>query len=174
MATNTNTIPSFDQLVFLPEDLESELVRERKEAFSTLTGKKLIKEIGKINSKYRAMNADVNYGKKVSEDETLEQYVARIYKPKCTLKLKRELEVKSIKVTTSKGYELDGDEASQSRLLRMVIAFDDDHNTTWINANNVGVDLTVGDLREALGLAVEKQTEIYLRVHNEINAKESE
>ena len=161
MAYSKEKLENFDELQLLPEELENQLVTERQEAFRNLTGQDLITEIGRINSKYRAMKTDIEYVKPIGKDTTLEQYLDRIHKPSNSNKFKRHLDVASIIVTTSKGYKLDGDELSQSRMHKRITIYDDSKQLDWIDADNNIITITIGDLREALELAIDKQNSLW-------------
>ena len=70
--------------------------------------------------------------------------------------------VSSIKVTTQSGKTFDGDEVSQDRMSRAVTASEPLDTTTWILADNTPTTVTREELKEALRLAGEAQTVIWV------------
>jgi len=78
-------------------------------------------------------------------------------------KAARAAEVDAIVVTTASGKTFDGDEKSQDRMSRAINAMDDSDTTLWVLADNTPTYVTRAELREALRLAGEAQTEIWVR-----------
>ena len=78
-------------------------------------------------------------------------------------KAQRAASVDAIKVTTQAGNEYDGDEVSQGRMARAIIALQATGTPTvkWVLANNVPTDVPVADLVEALALAGGAQAAIW-------------
>ena len=78
-------------------------------------------------------------------------------------KAQRATAVDAIKVTTQAGNEYDGDEVSQGRMARAIIALQATGTPTvkWVLANNVPTDVPVADLVEALALAGGAQAAIW-------------
>lgn len=70
-------------------------------------------------------------------------------------KAARELTVAGIKVTTGNGWEWDGDEVSQGRMVRAIIAMQATSTPTvnWVLADNTVVQATAAQLTEALAMA---------------------
>lgn len=80
-------------------------------------------------------------------------------------KLKRRQEmVDSIVVTTRSGKSFDGDETSQGRMARAIIALNAAGitETTWVLATNIPTLVTIQELTEALMLAGAEQTRIWV------------
>lgn len=77
------------------------------------------------------------------------------------LRAKRTADVKSITVTVTSGKVFDGDEESQGRMARAVIAGEPGQVTRWKLADNQWADVTHEELREALQLAGGAQTTIW-------------
>jgi len=73
-------------------------------------------------------------------------------------------ETANIVVTIGSGISFNGDETSQTRLSRAitVLATDDD-KTTWIDVDGVPHEVTKADLKEALKLAGEAQTALWVK-----------
>lgn len=70
-----------------------------------------------------------------------------------------------IQVETVMGNVFDGDEVSQSRMARVLLAFDNDRpdgTVQWILADNSLAEITLDELEEALRLSVEAQQAIWL------------
>lgn len=78
-------------------------------------------------------------------------------------KVERDLLVSKIIVTTTSGKDFDGDETSQGRMARAVTSSEIGDTTMWILANNVPTFVTHGELKEALRLAGEAQTDIWMQ-----------
>ena len=115
-----------------------------------------------INSVNYAMNVDdvmeVKYPDLVLGDLTV------IYETEEELNLVRTAEVANITVTLADTVTiLDGDEVSQGRMGRAILALADDiATTTWIGANGDVYNLTRPQFQEALTLAGEAQTAIWV------------
>ena len=90
-----------------------------------------------------------------------DEQVAEVVRSKA--KAKRQAYVDAIKVTTKAGNEYDGDEVSQGRMARAIIALQATGTPTvkWVLANNVPTDVPVADLVEALALASGAQAAIW-------------
>jgi len=78
-------------------------------------------------------------------------------------KYERAVAVENIKVTTQAGHEFDGDEDSQTRMARAIIALQATGapNVKWVLANNVPTLVPVAELVEALALAGAAQASIW-------------
>jgi hypothetical protein len=72
-------------------------------------------------------------------------------------------EVAKIKVTTKSGKTFDGDEKSQDRMARAVALGSAGETTQWKLADNSIVTVTWEELREALRLAGDAQTAIWVQ-----------
>lgn len=72
--------------------------------------------------------------------------------------------VDSIVVTTRSGKSFDGDETSQGRMARAIIALNAAGitETTWVLATNIPTLVTIQELTEALMLAGAEQTRIWV------------
>lgn len=81
-----------------------------------------------------------------------------------TAKAQRELAVSQITVTTSTGKTFDGDETSQTRMARAIIALQatGTPETVWVLADNTPTMTTVAELSEALALAGAAQAAIWV------------
>ena len=80
------------------------------------------------------------------------------------LKAQREAAVEAIKVTTAAGNAFDGDEVSQGRMARAIIALSTGlaPSVSWVLADNSVIDATSAELTEALVLAGQAQAEIWV------------
>lgn len=78
-------------------------------------------------------------------------------------KAKRQAAVDSIKVTTSTGKTFDGDEISQGRMARAIIAMQaiGTSSVLWVLADNTPTEATVQELVEALALAGTEQSPLW-------------
>lgn len=79
-------------------------------------------------------------------------------------KAARQVAVDAIKVTTQTGHTFDGDELSQGRMARAILALDaaGQSSTTWVLSNNTPTTVTLDDLRQALILAGQEQTRLWM------------
>lgn len=77
-------------------------------------------------------------------------------------KLARAEAVAAIIVTTNNGNTFDGDEISQGRMARAILAMDDTETVNWILADNTVIDATKAELSEALKLAGAAQAAIWV------------
>jgi hypothetical protein len=84
--------------------------------------------------------------------------------PRDIAKFQREAAVAAIKVTTQAGNTFDGDEISQGRMARAIIALSTGlaPSVTWVLANNSVIDATAAELTEALVLAGQAQAAIWV------------
>lgn len=69
--------------------------------------------------------------------------------------------VESIVVTVN-GKEFNGDEIAQGRMARAAVAMEDTDQTLWVLADNTPTMVTKAELHEALRLAGEAQTAIWV------------
>lgn len=79
-------------------------------------------------------------------------------------KMSRQAQVSEIKVTTISGKTFDGDETSQTRMARAIIAMQATgaQTVTWVLADNTATQATVAELTEALALAGGAQAAIWV------------
>ncbi len=81
------------------------------------------------------------------------------------LKAQRDAEVAAIKVTTTAGNTFDGDETSQTRMTRAVVALGAapaGSTVNWVLSDNSVIDATEAELTEALLLAGKAQADIWV------------
>ena len=80
------------------------------------------------------------------------------------LKADREQAVAAITVTTAAGHTFDGDEISQGRMARAVLALSTglSPSVNWVLADNSVIDATAAELTEALVLAGQAQAAIWV------------
>lgn len=81
-------------------------------------------------------------------------------------KARRAIAVESITVTTQSGKVFDGDETSQTRMARAIIALQAMNvpSIQWVLHNNTAVDVTVAELVEALALSGAAQAALWVDV----------
>lgn len=79
-------------------------------------------------------------------------------------KATREESVARIRVTTASGKVFDGDETSQTRMARAVVALQaaGQTETLWVLADNTPATVTLAELAEALALAGAEQTRLWV------------
>lgn len=75
----------------------------------------------------------------------------------------RQTEVDAIVVTTTDGKKFDGDEMSQTRMARAIVAMSDTDQIDWVLADNAVVKVNKALLSEALRLAGQAMTEIWVK-----------
>ena len=82
-----------------------------------------------------------------------------------TAKAQRDITTAEILVTTAAGNVFNGDEVSQSRLSRAIMALQltGTLTTHWVLANNVAVEVGVPELAEALALSGAAQTALWVK-----------
>ena len=93
----------------------------------------------------------------IAETQRLDSEARELWKEERTKR------VTEIKVTTAAGNEFDGDEISQTRMSRAISVMSSTDTTTWILANNNPISATKAELKEALKLAGEEQTFIWIQ-----------
>jgi len=102
------------------------------------------------------------------EDLTAEQIAAKQAAETARLrevaKVARAAQVEQIQVTTQAGNTFDGDEMSQGRMARAVIALSTGlaPSVTWVLADNTTIQATPAELTEALVLAGQAQAAIWV------------
>ena len=79
-------------------------------------------------------------------------------------KAQRAAQVAAIKVTTQAGNEFDGDEVSQGRMSRAIIALSTGlaPSVSWVLADNTVIQATPQELTEALVLAGQAQASLWV------------
>ena len=80
-------------------------------------------------------------------------------------KIQRDITTAKILVTTSAGNVFNGDEVSQNRLSRAIMALQltGTLTTHWVLANNVATEVGVPELAEALALSGAAQTALWVK-----------
>ena len=80
------------------------------------------------------------------------------------LKAERATAVESIKVTTTAGNTFDGDEISQTRMARAIIALQatGTPSVTWVLSDNSAIQASAAELNEALALAGAAQAAVWV------------
>ena len=92
--------------------------------------------------------------------DKISEYLKPVFREKW--KKEREKQVDNIVVTTSVG-DWDGDELAQTRMARAILAMSDTDTVSWVLADNTMAEVTKEQLKEALKLAGESQTKIWLQ-----------
>jgi hypothetical protein len=107
---------------------------------------------------YRTEQDDAPY---VVFTKKSDEQIAQVMQQKA--KAQRTAQVEAIKVTTQSGKEFDGDETSQTRMARAVLALQTTGtpDVKWVLANNVPTVVTLAELAEALALAGGAQAAIW-------------
>jgi len=81
-------------------------------------------------------------------------------------KAERSAQVRRITVTTESGRCFDGDEISQGRMARAILALDatgPESTVRWVLHDNSAVDVGAAELREALALAGQAQADLWVQ-----------
>jgi len=71
--------------------------------------------------------------------------------------------VSNITVTTAAGNEFDGDETSQTRMARALVAMDEGDLIPWVLVSNEVISATKAELKEALKLSGEAQSAAWVQ-----------
>lgn len=97
-------------------------------------------------------------------EEAAANQAAAIVQAREQAKAARAAAVDAIKVTTAAGNTFDGDELSQGRMARAVIALSTGlaPSVTWVLADNTTIQATAAELTEALVLAGQAQASIWV------------
>lgn len=97
-------------------------------------------------------------------EEAAANQAAAIVQAREQAKAARAASVDAIKVTTAAGNTFDGDELSQGRMARAVIALSTGlaPSVTWVLADNTTIQATAAELTEALVLAGQAQAAIWV------------
>lgn len=81
-------------------------------------------------------------------------------------KMQREAAVATIVVRTTSGKAFDGDELSQGRMARAIVALQAhpaDATVRWVMADNSAAMVGIVELQEALSLASQRQSELWVK-----------
>lgn len=102
-------------------------------------------------------------GSRFVEGEFLPPGAVFMPKTREELKAERDAAVAAIVVTTSTGKQFNGDETSQTRMSRAIVAMQvaNAQTITWVLADNTAVEVTLAELSEALVLAGQAQAAIW-------------
>ena len=97
-------------------------------------------------------------------DMTEAELAQRNAQARTQAKAARDAAVAAIKVTTTAGNTFDGDETSQTRMTRAILALQATGTPTvqWVLADNTAIDATAAELTEALALAGAAQAAMWL------------
>lgn len=100
----------------------------------------------------------------LSPQEVSDNQVAQAKALRAEQKAARALSVENIKVTTGAGHTFDGDETSQTRMARAIVAMQATGAPaiTWVLADNTPVAVGVSELVEALALAGAAQAALWV------------
>ena len=100
----------------------------------------------------------------LAEGNTPDPYVPPPSAEREAAKAAREKAVSEIKVTTQAGNTFDGDEVSQGRMSRAIIALSTGlaPSVNWVLADNSVIQATAAELTEALVLAGQAQAAIWV------------
>lgn len=101
---------------------------------------------------------------RLSEDQILSNQLSADIAAREKAKAERQAKVDSIQVTTASGNAFDGDETSQTRMTRAILAMQATNTETirWVLADNTVIDVTAQELTEALSLAGAEQSAIWI------------
>ena len=78
----------------------------------------------------------------------------------------RPAQLAVLKVTTTSGLTFDADEISQDRMVRAISALSPLETIDWVLANNTCQSITREELQEALSLAIQEVTQIWVAPYN--------
>lgn len=77
-------------------------------------------------------------------------------------KAQRAEAVQNITVTTAAGNTFDGDEVSQGRMARAILALPEGQTVSWVLHDNTVIEASAAELREALALAGAEQARFWI------------
>ena len=168
-----NQLNNVSKLSVLPEETTEALVTERKAVFEAHKADPALMKTKtqEVNDKYLAMDVELVEATTEIDGETVTLIDAakalvsqvRDVESLSNTKLVREAATVSIAVTLTNGIELDGDELSQNRLARALLVIEDDSTISWIALDNTVVQLNKDAIKEAIKLALEAQSVIFLK-----------
>lgn len=122
-----------------------------------------------LEDRYRCDNTDlpftvVGQGEIVEADTITWPEPPVVPKTRDEMKAERAAAVEAIKVTTAAGNTFDGDETSQGRMARAIIALSTGlaPSILWVLADNSVIQATAVELTEALVLAGQAQAAIWV------------
>lgn len=97
-------------------------------------------------------------------DLTPEELASKAVQLREEAKANRQAAVDAITVTTSSGKTFDGDETSQTRMARAILALQatGTPSITWVLADNNVTEATVAELSEAMALAGAEQARLWV------------
>lgn len=97
-------------------------------------------------------------------DATAEEMEQRTLEARERFKAERAAAVRAITVTTAAGNTFDGDETSQDRMVRAIVALQatGTPSVVWVLADNSAVQATAAELAEALALAGAAQAALWV------------
>jgi hypothetical protein len=97
-------------------------------------------------------------------DQVLLNRATKAENDRTVAKAQREVAVASIKITTTAGHTFDGDEVSQGRMARAIIALSTGlaPSVNWVLADNSVIQATAAELTEALVLAGQAQASLWV------------
>lgn len=100
----------------------------------------------------------------LSDAEKQEWQDSQIAQAQQLAKVNRDESVSHIRVTTASGKTFDGDETSQTRMARAVVALQaaGQTQTLWVLADNVPTTVSLDELAEALALSGAEQTRLWV------------
>lgn len=104
------------------------------------------------------------YDQLVMDATTAVSQAAETLRLREVAKVQRAAQVEQITVTTQAGNTFDGDEVSQGRMARAIIALQatGTPSTVWVLANNTPISATAAELTEALVLSGMAQAAIWV------------
>jgi hypothetical protein len=105
------------------------------------------------------MDMEARMGKVTVNQTLLDELTAKA--ARATFKADRQALVDSI-VVEVEGKLFDGDEVAQGRMARAAIAMTDEEVVLWVLADNTPTQCTRAELLEALRLAGERQTQVWV------------
>lgn len=101
---------------------------------------------------------------KAFSDAALLEQQSILEQNRSVAKLLRQASVEKIVVTTSAGNTFDGDEISQNRMARAILALQatGGHGVSWVLTDNSVIQASVAELTEALALAGASQAAMWI------------
>lgn len=143
------------------------LIRMVREVEPVLTDKGHYEQVWEVIPRFVEYTDDKGVTHSVEDQEAAaisEDQAQKAAQARAQAKLQRQAAVDAIQVTTQAGNTFDGDETSQTRMARAVLAMQATGtvSVSWVLADNSAIQATAAELTEALALAGAEQARLWV------------
>lgn len=155
-------------LVFVaPQPEHDLLIRMVREVKPVLTDKGHYEQVWEVVPRFVEYTDDEGVTHSVEDQEAAAiaaDQAQKAAQARAQAKLQRQAAVDAIRVTTQAGNTFDGDETSQTRMARAVLAMQatGTPSISWVLADNSAIQATAAELTEALALAGAEQARLWV------------